>query len=280
MTRSATASPSPMSRGAMLAAWVAAGALALWACLALLRVPEPVERPVLPEGVATVIIGSSLTGRALPFSPPEDPAPGAGHVSWIVNGISASATHELAETAIEQGAKRVFVEFNAFVGVRDIGPPGLSGEVIAPLRRLTRQLNRGLTALSGSPPERLWTQAKRPIRDRGWLEDRRIDRRAVERTGPQGAERLRALLARAERAGVSLVFFEPPRSESIVAWFEGTPVGDWYGYAGSVAEAHGIDLVTFGAAYPDSHFADPTHLNELGRARFTRAFADRFGVPR
>lgn len=280
MTRSATASPEPITPGAMLAAWIVALALVLLACALLLRVPDRIEPPALPEGIGTVIIGSSLTGRALTFSPPYDPDPEAAHVSWIVNGISAARTLDLAESAIAQGAERIFVEFNAFVGTAEIGGPGIPGELTARLRRLTSELNRAVSTLAGQDTQKIWTRPKRPIRDRRWLEDRSIDRRPVERTGPREPERLGALLERAARNGVSLVFFEPPRSESIVAWFRGTPVGDWYGYAETVAETNGIDLATFGAAYPDSQFADPTHLNDLGRGRFTRAFADRFGVPR
>lgn len=263
----------------MLAAWLAAGALALWACVALVRVPEPVGRPSLPAGIETVIIGSSLTGRGLPFSPPEDPAAGVGYVSWIVNGISASRTLELAETAIDQGAKRIFVEFSPFAGVREAAIPGLPGDLTVRLRQLTRALNRGVTALTGQSAARIWSQPKRPIRDRDWLEERRIDRRPVAPGVLFEPERLRDLLRRAERDRITLVLFDPPRSEGMVEWFRRTPLGDWSAYARNLAGAEGIDLATF-PAYPDRYFADPTHLNDLGRARFTREFADRFDVPR
>lgn len=261
--------------------WLCASAMAILICVQLLRVPPLLELPELPEDIETVIIGSSLTGRGLPFSAPSQPSPGATHVTWIVAGITDIRALQLAERAIEQGAGKVFVEFSTF-GQADEHfatepPPGIAGVVTDWFRTLTSELNQGVKALSGQTSANVWNAPKSPLVKREWEELRLIERPRKALTSPAEPDRLRGLMALADASAVRLVFYEPPRSASYLDWLSANGQ-DWYGHLAALAEALGLPLVIFGPSFEDEFFLDPTHLNEEGRDRLTREFGEAFGV--
>ena len=261
--------------------WVCACAVTIVICIQLLRVPPLLKLPELPEGIETVIIGSSLTGRGLPFSAPNRPSSGATHVSWIVGGITDIRALQLAERAIEQGAREVFVEFSTF-GQPDEQfatepPPGIAGIVTDWFRTLTSELNQGIKALSGQTSANVWNAPKSPLLKREWEELRLIERRRKTLASPTEPGRLQRLIALADASAVRLVFYEPPRSASYVNWMSNNGQ-DWYGHLAGLAEALGLPLVIFGPSFEDEYFLDPTHLNEEGRERLTREFGQALGV--
>jgi hypothetical protein len=242
---------------------------------ALLAVTPLRDVPDLPPGVRVVVIGSSMTGHAVPVVPPPGGLLGDGraHARWQAGAITEARTLDLLEAAVAAGAETVLVEVNTFATMRRDAAARREGGVAAwidgGLEQLTRRLQASLSALGGRAE--LPVNRNDPDLDpRPWSP--RLD--GVARiypevlTQPRDPSRLRALLDRASAGGVEVLFFDPPRPEAVAAAMGPDGYAAFLAHLRSVAGAYDTSLLVFETPWPDNLFRDPVHMNRDGRARF------------
>lgn len=256
------------------AAWAVAFLIVAGLLAALLAVPPRRDVPDLPPGVRVVVIGSSMTGHAVPLVPPPGGLLGDGraHARWQAGAITEARTLELMEAAVAAQVETVLVEVNTFATMRRDAATRLAGGLAARidggLEQLTRRLQASVAALGGRAD--LPVTHKDPDLDpRPWstrLDDvARIYPEVM--TQPRDPARLRAVLDRASAGGVEVVFFEPPRPLSVAAAMGPDGYAAFLAHLRSVAGGYGTRLIVFETPWPDGLFRDPVHMNRDGRAR-------------
>lgn len=260
-----------------LAIWGAALALVALALAFLWLVPPLRGIPNLPPATPVVIIGSSMTGYAVPLRPPPEGVLGDGraHARWQTGAITEARTLELLEGALDAGAQTVLVEANAFASSRAAARRArdrhLAGQLDLALSDMTDRLQTALFTLRGRPAQPV-NRREPDLSPRPWYPEREnlTAMFPAPLTSPEDPARLTAALDRARAQGTEVVFFEPPRPASVVA--AQTPEG----YAAlmqhlhAFANGYGSTFISFGNDWPDTLFRDRGHMNADGRARFLR----------
>lgn len=231
-----------------------------------------------------IFIGSSLTRSALP---PIQPAPGYledGRSAAIVSipGISEQYTTQLLAIAIDSGVQTVFLEINAYA--HEYKRPLKSGE-IASLSRFFSELGMKMTRavwwlfnLGPTKSEQVKTGANK--------KNKTLDVSQVEKGSfywfqlimPSLGDDFQTQLTRAKNANTEVIFFSPPRPESLFIETGHGGLSKLNDHVVRVASTYDVPIWYSPAPWPDDHFMDiMAHANELGRRRFQRELAQWYG---
>lgn len=256
-----------------LAAWGAALALVAALVAGLMAVPLRRDIPALPPGVPVVVIGSSMTGHAVPLRPPPGGLLGDGrrHARWHIGGITEARTQELLDGAIAAGARTVLVEANAFAtgGQGAVRNRSIAARMDRALAALTERIEAALASLDGRGVQPVNRQEPR-LDPRPWFPEREDLARIYpfRLRAPSDPQALAQAVARARAQGTEVVFFEPPRPASVVAAMGPDGHAAYIAHLQAMAGDYGVAFIHFGRGWPDSLFRDRTHLSRDGRARF------------
>lgn len=271
-----------MTARAIAAAWVAALLLFAMAALALVEAAVRLPPP-FPPGTEVIFIGSSLTRNAVPLGPVPGGVLGDGrpHARWSAASIGEDLTLDLLDRAIASDAPVIAIEFNALTtdtrAEAADKAQGLAGELNEALRDFNVTLHDGWANLTGHPEETV--HAGEPdLAPIAWQVTPKLRRVQLPDTfrAPEQRLRLDELLARARARGKQLVFYEPPRSETMMAAMGEAKAADFAAHLHRMAQELNTPLILFGPAWPDALFRDPVHLNRDGRARFLAELPAKF----
>lgn len=231
-----------------------------------------------------VFIGSSLTEHAFPHQVPRNGRLGDRRRSTILSTgqIPEWLTTRLLGDAIDAGVETIFVEINAYghryaalTGPAFLEPPERW------LRHLGVRLSTQVRILLGLGERRHWVVKEGSRRDRKTLNPKRLGSRHYYRfrlTGPQHPEELEARLNDAGNAGVEVIFFSPPRPESVVRAMGEEHYLEMQAHLRELATQWGVALWLPEEAWPDDHFMDVmAHANPRGRRRFQAELAEWYG---
>lgn len=255
----------------------------VWAVVLLLTVGsimmiwnwQPVtEVHALEAETPIVVIGSSLSAAAIQQDQVQEGLLGDNrrHVVWFVPAISASETMALSQKAIDEGARVILIELNAFAysdPPRVNRPDYLPGWVAALgdwSDAFTEHLREAISvAVDGNG-----TSVDYPAFRESWDGVVRWQRNtALRSSGNEHKEALASLTEVAARQNIDLVFFEPPRHRQRlqeIAQELGMPL---HRYLTSYVVPPDATAMLADTAWPDALFADEVgHLNLSGQARF------------
>ncbi|MDF1732760.1 MAG: hypothetical protein P1U49_14725 [Minwuia sp.] len=255
----------------------------VWAVVLLLTVGsimviwnwQPVtEQQTLEAGTPIVVIGSSLSAAAIQQDQVPEGLLGDNrrHVVWFVPAISASETMALSRKAIDEGARVILIELNAFAysdPPRVNRPDYLPGWVAALGDRsdeFTEHLREAISvAVDGNR-----TAVDYPAFRDSWDGVMRWQRNtALRPSGGEYTEDLASLTEVAARQNIDVVFFEPPRHRQRLQEIARELEMPLPRYLRTYVIPPDAIAMVASAAWPDALFADEVgHLNLSGQARF------------
>ncbi len=256
----------------ILTAWVVALAGTSGLIALLLSTPETFELPQLSDDASIVVIGSSLLGAAIPARSPEEGIlkDGRNHVRWLLGAIGESVSLDLLESAIDQGAETVLLEFSTFT-TRRLSQPVEDGHGLVPaveraLSSFTARLQGGYDTLRGRD---LFASAYHD--NAAPAQNWRPERAGLEKTYAlrftEPSDRLGSLLRKAASLGTEVILIEPPRPVSGMRHVPGGK-SEFVRHLTKEAQLLERSLWLIGPDWPDALFRDASHLGLEGRQRF------------
>jgi len=270
--------------------WVTALVLATACTLALLSGDYETEVQY-PQDFASalnldiVFIGSSLTGNALPATELAHGVLGDGRSSAIlsVDGISEWLTTRLLADAIDSGAETIFLEINAYAhNYANRAEPAFVSAITWAMREAGLRLTLKVKTLLNLSQNR-----SRVVRLGAGKGDRTIDPEKLrpldyydfQKIEPAFGDELKVQLARARKVNVEVIFFSPPRPQSIVSMIGNEEFADLHSHLNHIATIYDVPLWYSPIPWPDDHFMDIlAHTNVRGRLRFQKELAEWYGT--
>ena len=277
--------------------WALAFALATIFILALLSTGKETQ-VVYPKNFTSamnadvVFIGSSLTGHALPASLPEQGVLGDSRSTAIlyVNGLTENLSTQLLADAIDSDVETVFLEINQYAGGfwRSVNKsdfqkslnnkPNFLNPWVRVIqefgKRLTRRFNVLLNIIS---PNRIRTVRLGPSSNDGTIDAKQLeqlDNIRFTKREPHFGDELQIQLMRAREVNVEVIFFSPPRPQSVVNEMGNDVYKDLQVHMERIAAAYDVPLWYSPIPWPDDHFWDiMAHANARGRIRFQQELA-------
>lgn len=232
------------------------------------------ELHTLEAETPIVVIGSSLSAAAIPQDQVQDGLLGDNrrHVVWFFPAISASQTMALGRKAIEDGARVILIELNAFAYSyprRVIRQDYLPGWVAA-LGDWSDDFTEHLRATISLAADSNRTAVDYPEFQDSWDGVMRWQRNtALQPSGSEYTETLASLIEIAARQNIDVVFFEPPRHRQLLHEIARELEMPLHRYLRTQVMPPNATAMLVSAAWPDALFADEAaHLNLSGQARF------------
>jgi len=236
---------------------------------------QPVtELHTLEAETPIVVIGSSLSAAAIQQGQVQEGLLGDNrrHVVWFVPAISAPETMALSRKAIDDGARVILIELNAFAYsyprrvIRSDYLPGWVAALGDWSDDFTEHLREAISlAVDGNR-----TAVDYPEFRGSWDGVMRWQRNtALRPSGSEYTEALASLMEVAARQNIDVVFFEPPRHRQRQQEIARELEMPLHRYLRTHVMPPDATAMLVSAAWPDALFADEVaHLNLSGQARF------------
>jgi hypothetical protein len=219
----------------------------------------------------TVVIGSSITGRAFPpILSNEDNSLLKGVTRWTVPGISFRETLYLSERALEKKIDRVLIEAGPLLRVMNVGDPNRS--LLQTLLRTTLDARVGLKlffklkidfgGLQKEFPPELMRLTFRPTED--FKED--VDYSFLDW---KISTEINVLIDQARSKNIAIVLLSYPRAESSMQTsYHRSDLEVLREETRQFAEHYGLAYFSPDLLWDDAFFTDRSHFNARGRERY------------
>lgn len=219
----------------------------------------------------TVVIGSSITGRAFPpILSNEDNSSLKGVTRWQVPGISFGETLYLSKRALEQKIDRVLIEAGPLLRVMNVGDT--NRPLLQTLLRTTREARFGLKlflklkidsrVLQQEHPPELMRLTFRPTEDfKEYVNYVFLDWKI--------STEIKVLIDQARSKNIAIVLLSYPRAESSMQTsYHRSDLEVLREETRQFAEHYGLAYFSPDLLWDDAFFADRSHFNARGRERY------------